>query len=61
MAVAYAASASFLTPMGYQTNAKVFGPGGYKFIDYLKFGLPLKISFWILTIVLIPYFWPLEG
>ncbi len=61
MAVAYAASASFLTPMGYQTNAMVFGPGSYKFTDYLKFGAPLKIAFWLISVWLIPVFWPLDG
>ena len=59
MAVAYAASASFLTPMGYQTNAMVYGPGAYKFMDYMKFGAPLKVIFWIISIIMIPKFWPL--
>jgi di/tricarboxylate transporter len=59
MAVAFGASASFLTPMGYQTNAMVFGPGGYRFIDYLRVGLPLKVLFWLVTVTLIPTFWPL--
>ncbi len=61
MTVAFAASASFLTPMGYQTNAMVFGPGGYRFSDYLKFGAPLKIGFFLLSVVLIPQFWPLTS
>ena len=59
MTVAFAASASFLTPMGYQTNAMVFGPGGYRFMDYVKFGAPLKIVFCVLSVWLIPHFWPL--
>ena len=57
--VAFAASASFLTPMGYQTNAMVFGPGGYRFMDYVKFGAPLKIMFFVISVLLIPRFWPL--
>ncbi len=58
--VAFAASASFLTPMGYQTNAMVFGPGGYRFMDYVKFGAPLKITFFVISVLLIPVFWPLH-
>ena len=58
--VAFAASASFLTPMGYQTNAMVFGPGGYRFMDYVKFGAPLKIMFFVISVLLIPRFWPLN-
>ncbi len=61
MAVAFGASASFLTPMGYQTNAMVFGPGGYRFIDYLRFGLPIKVIFWLITVTLLPRFWPISG
>ena len=53
LAIAYAASASFLTPVGYQTNLMVYGPGGYQFKDFLKFGLPLAIAYFILAIFIL--------
>lgn len=59
MAVAFGASASFMTPMGYQTNAIVMGPGGYTFADYLRMGVPLQIIMWITASVAIPLIWPL--
>ena len=59
MAIAFGASASFMTPMGYQTNAIVRGPGGYTFGDYLRIGVPLTLIMWALATVLIPLFWPL--
>jgi len=58
MGVAFAGSASFLTPMGYNTNAMVYAPGGYRFMDYIRLGWPLKLAFWIITVALIPVIWP---
>ncbi|MFL8935935.1 SLC13 family permease [Rossellomorea oryzaecorticis] len=57
VAVAIAASASFATPIGYQTNLIVYGPGGYRFIDFLKAGLPLSFLTMITTSILIYFFW----
>ena len=58
-AVAFGASASFMTPIGYQTNAMVMGPGGYTFTDYLRIGIPLQILLWITASIAIPLLWPL--
>ena len=58
MAVMVGASASFLTPIGYQTNLMVYGPGGYKMADYLRFGLPITLVTGALALWLIPIFWP---
>jgi len=61
IAVMIAASASFITPIGYQTNLMVQGPGGYKYTDYLKLGIPLSILVGITANLLIPWFWSFDA
>jgi len=56
--ICFGASACYATPIGYQTNLLVYGPGGYRFSDYLKLGLPLNLLVIILASVLIPMVWP---
>lgn len=56
--ICFGASACFATPIGYQTNLLVYGPGGYRFSDYLKLGMPLNIIIIVCSSVLIPMFWP---
>ena len=58
MALAMGASLSFITPVGYQTNLMVMGPGGYQPRDYLRAGLPLMIIAGVLVLTLVPYVWP---
>jgi di/tricarboxylate transporter len=58
LGIMFAASLSFITPMGYQTNAIIYTPGNYKFMDYVKVGTPLNILTGILTAYIIPYYFP---
>ncbi|WBQ08753.1 SLC13 family permease [Hyphomonadaceae bacterium ML37] len=59
VAVMFAASASFATPIGYQTNTLVYNAGGYKFMDFVRIGLPLNIILAVVAVIVIPIFWPM--
>jgi di/tricarboxylate transporter len=59
-AIMMGASASFATPIGYQCNMMVYGPGGYRFSDYLKIGIPMNLVMWIVASILIPMIWPFK-
>jgi len=58
ISVCFGASACFATPIGYQTNLLVYGPGGYRFSDYFKLGLPLNTLVIIMGAIFIPLIWP---
>ncbi len=60
LAIMMAASASFATPLGYQTNLMVYGPGGYRFSDFLKVGVPMNLLIGVVTLTVLIIGWPLN-
>ena len=60
IAICFGASCSFMTPMGYQTNMMVYGPGQYRLKDFFQMGIPLTIIFWLAAVYWIPKFWPFQ-
>ena len=59
MAVAMAASSSFMSPISHPANVLVMGPGGYRFVDYVKIGGPLTLVVLVVVLIAVPFFWPL--
>jgi di/tricarboxylate transporter len=60
MAMSMAASASFMTPISHPANILVMGPGGYRFVDYIKMGFPLTLVVLVILMVLLPLLWPFQ-
>ena len=61
MTVSLSASASFMSPVAHPANVLIMGPGGYRFTDYIKVGLPLTLVCWIVTLLILPLVWPLTS